>query len=142
MPVMTSPSVTLVSLDIGYDQHIQRPFAADGDLFGRIARWVRRLGVPATRGTIAAQAQTIGDAIEAELTDVLRRDNHASHGEMIRAAAWAARVWSVEQDRDLPADWSDIAEAYVADVLRERSEDRAVAETLAGARRAGMRGGW
>lgn len=139
---MSATTVTLVSLDIGHSQTIERPFDDTGDLFGRVARWVRKLGIPATRGTITERPQTIGDAIEAELTDVLRRDHRANHGELIRAAAWAARVWSVEQDRDLPADWQDISEAYVADVLRERAEDRAVAETLAVARRAGMRGGW
>lgn len=139
---MSAPTVTLVCLDIGHSQTIQRPFDDGGDLFGRIVRWVRKLGIPATRGSITERPQTIGDAIEAELTDVLRRDRRASEPEMTRAAAWAARVWSIEQDRDLPADWRDIAEAYVHDVLRERQEDADVAETLAGARRAGMRGGW
>jgi hypothetical protein len=37
---VSAPTVTLVCLDIGHSQTIQRPFDDGGDLFGRIVRWV------------------------------------------------------------------------------------------------------
>lgn len=135
-------TVTLCRVDIGSGQTIERPFDDGGDLFGRIARWVRGLGIGATRGTISGRGQTIGDAVCAELDDVLRRDRLASEPEMMRAAAWACRVWSVEQDRELPDDWREVCDVHVQSVLAARREDRHMAETLADAGRAGRRGGW
>jgi len=135
-------TVTLCRVDIGAGQTIERPFDDTGDLFGRIARWVRKLGVTAMRGSIIDRGQTIGDAIAFDLDALLRRDRNASEPEMLACAAWAVEEWHVMEGQPKPRDWREVCETYVQSVLDARREDRHMAETLADAGRAGRRGGW
>lgn len=134
--------ITLCVVDIGHGQTVERPFDDGGDLFGRVARWVRKMGIHASRGHIIEQPATMGDAIAVELDDTLRRDCVASEPELMRAAAWACQVWSTTEGKQLPDDWRDECGAYVRSVLDARRDDRHMAETLADAGRAGRRGGW